>query len=1047
MFTRRRRPKRGRITTLSIPDKANGILNIILILLLLVVVRVWHLAVIQHDTRIEAAQRPTFKTVIEPAKRATIRDRFNVPLALNKMQYQAAIIYSQLREVPSIVWEKDSIGKRVKIFKRREYVTKLAELLGKELHLDPERLVDLIHSKAAFSSHMPYVIKEEISETQYYRLKMLEKDWPGIYVREIPKRHYPKGRLGADIIGYMGAISRTEYNAIVNEMHNLEAFLENDEMDEETPFPSKMTSVEEVRERLKALEEKAYTINDYVGKTGVEGKFEQQLRGFYGKKVYYSDAHGNYLREMEHSRSPVAGNRILLTISSELQEYAEKLLMQQEEIRQLHVSKEDMPPNQPWIRGGAIVALDPNNGEVLALATYPRYDPNDFVPKGNIDGEKERQEHLRRWFESEKYIAAIWDQKQPLERERFNLKTGNYEEEKIVLSWENYLNFILPKESEVRKGLASVATIKTAVALQNSYPSGDWESYLKDVTNPKDKLLVLDLCRLAVCGELFSQKLLQAMGNYSLDRYKQASSAFVNIQDQVKTIAKELFHHSDFKQWRTENEKEFLKLKRTEEKENKQYAKPYIDYLDRQEKELFEDFWSKNRWQLVLSFILGKTAEDNLYTAHLIQQHNLLMEMESSRPSWYESFLFLKKHLSTLKTDLYEEYLSTMRSFEELKRPLLGKYRALKRGSHIPLEKDLAAAFYPLYGYGYARSYAYRQAASQGSIFKVVTAYAALIQHYQKLKEKGLSMNQLNPLTIDDHIEKQGNYTTLGNFSDGTRIPLQYKGGKLIKSLSSHIGKVDLISAMEHSSNPYFSILAGEYLDDPEDLAECASAFSYGQRTGLDLPGEVAGALPKDLAENRTGLYACAIGQHTLVMTPMQSAIMLSAIANGGKVLKAQIINAIVPGNFSSEEVHFPPVMITRQVPMPNPVRNMLLEGMRRVVTHIESEGIMGLSRVYQAHPEALKTFKEISPFLVGKTSSAEAIEFITLDKGDMQRNRNHIWFGGIAFEDPISSGTFKRPELVVIVYLRHGGYGKDTAPVAAQIVKKWREIKRSKGI
>src|SRR5207244_225236 len=108
--------------------------------------------------------------------------------------------------------------KKVKKYKRKEYICSLAKLLAKELQLDPERLEDLIFSKAALYYHRPFVIKDELSEKEYYRLKMLEKQWLGIQVQNLPKRIYPLGKVGADIIGYMGAINQQEYEAIIGEI-------------------------------------------------------------------------------------------------------------------------------------------------------------------------------------------------------------------------------------------------------------------------------------------------------------------------------------------------------------------------------------------------------------------------------------------------------------------------------------------------------------------------------------------------------------------------------------------------------------------------------------------------------------------------------------------------------------------------------------------------------------------------------------------------------------------------------------------------------------
>src|SRR5262249_39358808 len=159
-------------------------------------------------------------------------------------------------------------GKRIKRFKRKEYINKLSLVLAEETGLDAERLEDLIHSKAALYSQLPLVIKEDISEKEYYRLKMLENEWPGIYVQKVPRRYYPQGSLGADIIGYMGAINRQEYEKIVQEMADLEDFLQQREVGNYLPLPEGFDDVSQLRKRLKELQKYSYSLNDYVGKTG-----------------------------------------------------------------------------------------------------------------------------------------------------------------------------------------------------------------------------------------------------------------------------------------------------------------------------------------------------------------------------------------------------------------------------------------------------------------------------------------------------------------------------------------------------------------------------------------------------------------------------------------------------------------------------------------------------------------------------------------------------------------------------------------------------------
>jgi len=343
---------------LSISEKANKLLHLILIALLLILFRIWHLTFVQHDQRLEEAKKPQRKVIIERAERATIRDRFNLPLAINKIQYNAAISYAQIREIPSFIWVRGADGKRTKSYKRKEYITKLSSLLAKELNMQAERIEDLVHGKAALFYNVPFVIKEDLSEKEYYRLKALEKDWLGIHAERAPRRSYPKGKVAGDILGYMGRINRKEFDKVLLEMRQLRDSLENLEAGNDILLPPGLNDTSEIRQRLQELEERAYTINDSVGKSGIEGMFDEDLRGFRGKRIYQSDAKGNYLRELPGAQEPLSGQRFLLTISSELQEYAEQLLAEHELLREgksdkaSSDSRESAAIPSTWIKGG-----------------------------------------------------------------------------------------------------------------------------------------------------------------------------------------------------------------------------------------------------------------------------------------------------------------------------------------------------------------------------------------------------------------------------------------------------------------------------------------------------------------------------------------------------------------------------------------------------------------------------------------------------------------------------------------------------------------------
>lgn len=1006
----------------QLPEKVNRILNVILIALLLIVLRVWHLAVIQHDDRIKQSQKPQYKTILEPAKRGTIRDRFNMPLAVNTMKYNAAIHYSQLRQIPTVVWEKGLDGKKIKRFKRKEYIAALAKLLGDELQIDPERIADLIYSKAIFYGHMPFVIKEDISEKQYFRLKMLEKDWLGVHVQHCPRRSYPMGKIAGDVVGYIGAINREEYERILREIHALESLLEGYEQGEEIELPFGLTDLDQVRQRLKTLLAQTYSINDTIGKAGIEKSCERYLRGCQGRKTYYSDARGDFLRELAGSTPPLSGQRLLLSLSAELQVYAEQLLAENESIRQARISNNDgvrqsiMGLQQPWIKGGAIVALDPNTGDILALASYPRFDPNDFIFSGQTEEVKAKKSRVGKWLESESYIGEIWDQKRPLEREHF--REDLFYDEEVILTWDRYLERILPAGHPVQIELQRLGTIEGAVARQRVQGEMDY-----------DQLLLIDLCRLCVLEENFGEPLLQKKGKVLLSDYRSASAAKVVLEDAVKSMVSELFQDLTFKSWRSENEKNFLKEKRKQEKSLKSYQKPYIEYLDSESSRQFKAFWDRYHLQLLLTLVTGYQSHEKTlepYEEHLAAWHAEIDQGAHANIFWRPHYMVLQRALEGLDTELSLAYLKTMRGFKDLDKPLKGRYRHLRNDGGQQMQKHLAAAFYPRQGFGYGRSQTYRQAAPQGSIFKLVTSYAALKQRYEELDNPHATFADLNPLEIVDHTHKRGKETYIGYDINGKPIPRAYKKGRLPRSPQAY-GRLDLLRALEISSNPYFSLLAGDYLHAPQDLANAASGFSFGAKTGIALPGEISGQIPDDLETNLTGLYSMAIGQHTLVVTPLQTALMLASIANGGTVLHPQIIY-----ERAGEKVE---KSALKEIAMPSAIRNMLFEGMRRVVLKTYNDSLGRLSRIYRDHPEAISDYIDMKGDMLGKTSTAEMMENLSLDYLHGTNLYKHVWFGGIAFDKEM-------PELVVVVYLRFGNYGKEAAPLAAQIVKKWREIK-----
>ena len=245
--------------------KIKRILGLILIGCLGIALRAWHLGVIQRDAKWLEAQKPQSRTILVRADRGTICDRFQVPLAINRICYHASIYYDQIAQIPAIRWQEDLSGKRVRTWPRKEYIQQLSEMLAKELHMEAARIEDLIYSKASLFPHAPYIIKTGLSETEHYRLKGLERDWPGVYAEIAAERFYPQGKTACHIIGTMGAISQKKYREIIAEQKTLQeaAFLfEQGSME---TLPSGYESLDAVYRRLYQLKEKAYRLSDLVG--------------------------------------------------------------------------------------------------------------------------------------------------------------------------------------------------------------------------------------------------------------------------------------------------------------------------------------------------------------------------------------------------------------------------------------------------------------------------------------------------------------------------------------------------------------------------------------------------------------------------------------------------------------------------------------------------------------------------------------------------------------------------------------------------------------
>ncbi|QYG92519.1 hypothetical protein HC251_08740 [Iamia sp. SCSIO 61187] len=194
-----------------------------------------------------------------------------------------------------------------------------------------------------YSKFKPVPVATSVSEELELYLTENPDKFPSVSVERVTVRQYNYGALLAHVLGYVGAITEDELEEFQNE-------------------------------------EKPYENDDDIGKAGIEAGLEHELRGTPGRIVYEVDARNRPIRELvDQRREPIPGRDVYLTIDINMQYLVEKGLAAEIERRRGVQDNGCFLPGGCNPLGAASVAMDPRNGQVLAIASYPTYDPNLFV--------------------------------------------------------------------------------------------------------------------------------------------------------------------------------------------------------------------------------------------------------------------------------------------------------------------------------------------------------------------------------------------------------------------------------------------------------------------------------------------------------------------------------------------------------------------------------------------------------------------------------------------------------------------------------------------
>lgn len=200
----------------------------------------------------------------------------------------------------------------------------VVKTLGEILNMDPVRIITLL-DRSAGSLWEPIRIANNVNERAARLISEERATLPGVETIVESRRVYPYGTLISHIVGYVGRIDGVEASTLA---------------------PA------------------GYTVVDFIGRAGVEASYEEALRGTPGIRQVEVDAKGRLVRILGVTKPPINGASLTLTIDIEAQQRATTAL--------------EWGLKSARTQEGVVASINPQNGEIIALASLPTYDNNDF---------------------------------------------------------------------------------------------------------------------------------------------------------------------------------------------------------------------------------------------------------------------------------------------------------------------------------------------------------------------------------------------------------------------------------------------------------------------------------------------------------------------------------------------------------------------------------------------------------------------------------------------------------------------------------------------
>lgn len=284
-------------------------------------VRLWFLQVLAGDRYAELAEQNSNKWVMTEAPRGRILDRHGEELVKNRPALTVSADRSKLLT---------SVGEP-----RSEEAEAVLDRLTVLLDMPRAEIIDRLMSRR-YSPLRAIPIKEDVAPEVIFTIKENQEYFTGIVAETLPVRTYPLGERAAHLVGYLGEINDNE--------------LGDERFRDHRP-------------------------GDLIGKAGLESVYEHVLRGEVGWVELRVNATGTVLGELRRQH-PVPGADLRTSLDLDLQEATEDILREGLVASRLNRRSDG---RYPVSSAAAAVVLDPRDGGVLAMASYPGYDPRIFV--------------------------------------------------------------------------------------------------------------------------------------------------------------------------------------------------------------------------------------------------------------------------------------------------------------------------------------------------------------------------------------------------------------------------------------------------------------------------------------------------------------------------------------------------------------------------------------------------------------------------------------------------------------------------------------------